>query len=95
MVVDDGVNDFSDRHAALESVEEANELLVATPSHAKPDHSFLENVLEVGGAPVRIGQPECDARVHKSFRCFVDRPKSITMMSMPVRSTWILSDYSQ
>ena len=37
IVVDDGVDDFSGRHGALDGVEEANELLVAMPSHATSD----------------------------------------------------------
>src|SRR5271169_5196940 len=44
IVVDDGVNDFSDRHAALDGVEEANELLVAMPPHATPNHGSVEDV---------------------------------------------------
>ena len=44
VVVDDGVNDFSGRNSALESVEEADELLVAMPSHAAPDHGSIEEV---------------------------------------------------
>jgi hypothetical protein len=44
IVVDDGVDDFSGRHGALDGVEEANELLVAMPSHAASDHGSVEDV---------------------------------------------------
>ena len=37
IVVDDCVDDLSGRHGALDGVEEANELLVAMPSHAASD----------------------------------------------------------
>ena len=44
IVVDDCVDDFSGRHGALDGVEEANELLVAMPSHAASDHGSVEDV---------------------------------------------------
>ena len=44
IVVDDGVDDFSGRHGALDGLEEANELLVAMPSHAASDHGSVEDV---------------------------------------------------
>ena len=44
VVVDDGVDDFSGRNSALDGIEEADELLVAMPSHAAPDHGSIEEV---------------------------------------------------
>ena len=44
IVVDDGVDDFSGRHGALDGLEEANELLVAMPSHAASDHGSVEDI---------------------------------------------------
>ena len=44
IVVDDGVTNFSGRYGALDGVEEANELLVAMPSHATSDHGSVEDV---------------------------------------------------
>ena len=44
IVVDDGVNDFSDRHAALDGVEEADELLMAVALHVSADHGAVEDV---------------------------------------------------
>jgi hypothetical protein len=44
VVVDDGVDDFSGRDGALDGVEEADELLVAMPSHAASDHGSVEEV---------------------------------------------------
>ena len=38
VVVNDGMDDFSGRDGALDGVEEANEFLVAMPSHAASDH---------------------------------------------------------
>jgi hypothetical protein len=40
VVVDNGKDDFSGRDGALDGVEEANEFLVAMPSHAASDHGF-------------------------------------------------------
>ena len=37
IVVDNCVDDFYGRHGALDGIEEANELLVAMPSHATSD----------------------------------------------------------
>ena len=45
IVVDDGVDDFSGRHGALDGLEEANELLgAAMPSHAASDHGSVEDI---------------------------------------------------
>ena len=44
VVVDDGVDDFADRYGALDGVEEADELLMAMPAHAAPNHGPVENV---------------------------------------------------
>ena len=44
VVVDDGVNDLSGRDGPLDGVEEANELLVAMPSHAASDHGSVDDV---------------------------------------------------
>jgi hypothetical protein len=44
VIVDDGVDDFSGRNSALDGIEEADELLVAMPSHAAPDHGSIEEV---------------------------------------------------
>ena len=44
VVVDDGVNDLSGRHGALDGIEEANELLVPMLAHAASDHGSVENV---------------------------------------------------
>jgi len=44
VVVDDGVDDFSGRDGTLDGVEEADELLVAMPPHAAPDHGSVEDV---------------------------------------------------
>ena len=44
VVVDDGVDDLPGRDSALDGVEEADELLVAMPAHAAPDHGPIEDV---------------------------------------------------
>ena len=44
VVVDDGVDDLPGRDSALDGVKEADELLVAMPAHAAPDHGPIEDV---------------------------------------------------
>ena len=44
VVVEDDMNDLSDRHLGLDGVEEADELLMPVALHAAPDHGTFQHV---------------------------------------------------
>ena len=84
VIVDDGVDDFSGRNSALDGIEEADELLVAIPSHAAPDHGSIEEVeggeqraravaLVVMGHRPAFSGLERQARLRPSRRAAPDR----------------------
>ena len=78
IVVDDSVNNFSGRHGALDGIEEANELLVAMPSHATSDHGSVEDIErgEQSGRAVALARAEREFLDFVSERTRQGRPVS-------------------